>query len=293
MFSGLKRAICGIGKGKSIKRSQHVLGLNGFLPQNGARFVDSLSDTDLAELNSLLKWNCFTVDGRGRRFGNPARPGKRSEPQDVPDRRIVLLSRRFDLANKHVLEIGCFEGVHTIGLCRFAREVTAVDTRIENVVKTIVRCAFYDVHPQVFKWNIEDPDGKPDCLTVDIAYHVGVLYHLRNPVQHLLELGRFVRSGLMLDTHYALDQEATETVDVNRKAYRYKRFLESGHLDAFSGEYSHSKWLRLDDIVATLELSGFDKVEIVETRAERNGPRVLIVAERSSEQGVQLSSRPN
>jgi hypothetical protein len=97
----------------------------------------------------------------------------------------------------------------------------------------------------------------------------------------------------MLDTHYALDQEATETVDVNRKAYRYKRFLESGHLDAFSGEYRHSKWLRLDDIVATLELSGFDKVEIVETRAERNGPRVLIVAERSSEQGVPLSSRPN
>jgi len=287
MFSGLKRAISGILMDKSTKGSQPVLRLNGFPPQNGAIFVDSLSDADLAELNRLLKWNCFTIDSNGRRFGNGAWPGKRCEAQDVPDRRIVLLHSRFDLSDKHVLEVGCFEGVHTIGLCRSARKVTAVDSRIENVVKTIVRCAFYDVHPQVFKWNVEDPDGKPRFLTADIVHHVGVLYHLRDPVQHLLELGRFVGSGLMLDTHYALDHEATETVDVNRKAYRYKRFQESGHSDVFSGMYDHAKWLRLEDIVATLQQAGFSEVDVIETRVERNGPRALIMGARRDPSGWQ------
>jgi len=41
----------------------------GFEPQDGARFVDLLSDADLAELNKLLDWKCFTVDCKGRRFG--------------------------------------------------------------------------------------------------------------------------------------------------------------------------------------------------------------------------------
>ena len=281
MLSGFRRAISSIGM-NSGKRTRPALELKGFTPQEGAKFVDSLSDTDLQELNNLLSWNCFTVDINGRRFGNAAWLGKRNEPQAVPDRRILLMNERFKLADKHILEVGCFEGVHTVGLCRFAQKVTAVDTRIENVVKTIVRCAFYDVHPQVFKWNIEQAEGRPESLTADIAHHVGVLYHLKNPVHHLSTLGQFVRKAVMLDTHYALDHEATETSEINGKAYRYKRFLESGHSDTFSGEYDHSKWLRLDDIVGTLRCSGFDEVEIVETRSERNGPRVLMFAERAS-----------
>ncbi len=283
MFSSLKRAIRSI-REDLTRRRRPSIAAQGFEPQDGAKFVDPLSDTDLAELNSLLDWKCFTVDSSGRRFGNASWVGKRGEPQVIPDRRILLMDKRFDLTDKHVLEVGCFEGVHTIGLCRLARKVTAIDTRMENVVKTIVRCAFYDVYPQVFKWNIEDQQSKPESLSVDVAHHVGVLYHLRNPVQHLFELKHFVRLGLMLDTHYALDHEATENIEVNGKAYRYKRFLESGHSDAFSGEYDHSKWLRLDDIVGTLKQSGFGKVEIVETRHERNGPRVLMMAERSWKQ---------
>ena len=288
MFSSLKRATHSIREGLT-RRSRPSTAAKGFEPQDGARFVDLLSDADLAELNKLLDWNCFTVDCKGRRFGNAAWVGKRAEPQIIPDRRILLMDRRFGLANKHVLEVGCFEGVHTIGLCRFAHKVTAVDTRMENVVKTIVRCAFYDVHPQVFKWNIEDQHDRPRSLTADIAHHVGVLYHLRNPVQHLFELKQFVRLGLMLDTHYALDHEATESIEVNGKEYRYKRFLESGHSDAFSGEYDHSKWLRLDDIVGILRQSGFGTVELVETRHERNGYRVLMMAERTPEHEDQLS----
>lgn len=248
---------------------------------NKIEFLDSLSDADLVELNNILSWNCFMVDRHGRRFGNAAWDGKRSEPEIIPDKRIILLNDCFDLSDKHVLEIGCFEGVHTIGLSRYARKVTAVDARIDNVVKTIVRCSFFGYHPTVFKCNVEERPLNFESLRADVAYHVGLLYHLKDPVQHLLELGMFIQRGLLLDTHYALDEEARETYEMKGKRYCFKRYREAGSAEVFSGVYDHSRWLKLEDIVEAVRAAGFGKVDILETRNERNGPRALLIAERN------------
>jgi len=245
------------------------------------KFIDLLSDADLVILNNLMNWNCFTVDSKGRRFGNAAWAGKRCEPQAIPDRRILLMNEWFGLADKHVLEAGCFEGVHTVGLSKYAYKVTAYDSRIENVVKTIVRCAFFGLHPTVFKCNIEEQPVDFESLSADLVHHVGVLYHLADPVRHLLELGRYIRTGIMLDTHYSLDREATESYVVKGKRYYYRKYHESGYSDVFSGMYAHSKWLTLDEITDLLRTSGFKRVNVVETRSERNGPRVLIMARRA------------
>lgn len=248
--------------------------------RNEIKFVDLLSDSDLIELNNILNWNCFAVDSHGRRFGNAAWEGKRSAPQAIPDRRILLMNDRFGLSDNHVLEIGCFEGIHTIGLCQYAKKVTAVDARIENVVKTIVRCGFFGYCPTVFKCNVEEGPLDTALLEADVACHIGVLYHLKDPVRHLLDLSRFVRLGVLLDTHYAFEEEARKTYEVNGKMYRYKKYREVNS-SVFSGIYGHSKWLRLTDIVQILSDSGFKRVDIVETREERNGPRVLLLALRS------------
>jgi 2-polyprenyl-3-methyl-5-hydroxy-6-metoxy-1,4-benzoquinol methylase len=243
-------------------------------------YVDPLSDDDLSRLNDLLPWKAFTVDRHGRRFGGVAWQGKRDQPQPVPDRRALLLDERFRLADKHVLEFGCFEGIHTVGLMRFAAEVTAVDGRIENVVKTILRTALYGYHPRVFLHDVDQVPADYNHLQADVLHHVGVLYHLRDPVRHLLEIGRYIRWGVMLDTHYALDEEAQLEYEVNGRAYRYKLFQERGRADVFSGLGTSSKWLPLDVITDLLEQSGFGNVEVVETRHERNGPRVLLIARR-------------
>lgn len=244
------------------------------------RFVDPLSDADLAEVNGLLRWNSFTVDRHGRRFGGVAWRGKRDRPEMIPDRRIVLMHERFALGDKHVIEFGCFEGVHTIGLSKFSARVTAVDGRIENVVKTIVRAALYGCHPTVFKYDVEEVPVDGDLLGADVLHHVGVLYHLADPVRHLLEIGRYIRLGLMLDTHYAADGEAKLSYEVNGRSHRYQSYRELGHRDVFSGLKAHSKWLPLDVIVGLLQDTGFPQVEVVETRQERNGPRVLLFAGR-------------
>jgi 2-polyprenyl-3-methyl-5-hydroxy-6-metoxy-1,4-benzoquinol methylase len=246
---------------------------------NGIKFVDSLSDDDLIKLNGLLRWNCFVADRHGRRFGNSAWTGKRSEPQVVPDRRILLMNERFNLRDKHVLEFGCFEGIHTISLSMFARKVTGIDARIENVVKTMVRCAFFGYSPTVFTCNVEI--GMVDLASVeaDVACHIGVLYHLKDPVRHLLDLSAFVKKGVLLDTHYATDGEAQLGYKVNGRTYRYKKYREVT-ASVFAGVYDHAKWLRLTDIVQILGDASFEHVEIVETRKERNGPRALLLAER-------------
>ena len=245
--------------------------------RTAARYVEALDDDALDELNALLPWKCFTVDSRGRRFGDRTKPWKNDKPRPIPDPRIVRANERFDLADKRVLEVGCFEGVHTIGLCQAAKDVTAVDARIVNVVKTIVRCNLYGAKPTVFVCDLER--WQPDDFDVDVVFHVGVLYHLRDPVRHVHELARVAKRGLLLDTHVATPEEATEPFTSNGQTYRVRRYEEIPRLPA-AGVYDHAKWLTLDDLVTLLGEVGFVGVEVYDQRHEGDGARVTILAGR-------------
>jgi 2-polyprenyl-3-methyl-5-hydroxy-6-metoxy-1,4-benzoquinol methylase len=241
-------------------------------------FVDYLSDDELMELNHILTWKAFVADSSGRRFGNLAWAGKRGTPQFIPDPRHKLLNDRVPLATKKVLEIGCFEGIHTTSLCRLAKDVVAIDSRIENVVKTIVRCGLFNVKPSVFKCDVEQWDVPDEWLKADVCHHIGVLYHLKDPVAHLQKLSRVIQDAVFLDTHIAVPSDQLETYQVAGKTYSYKHYTEGGKKDVFSGMYDHAKWLLLDDLKGVLSSAGFSKIEVLEERAERNGPRVLLLA---------------
>jgi len=245
--------------------------------RHAAGHVEDLDDDSLAELNRMLPWRSFTVDSQGRRFGDRLRPGRRDAPQPVPDPRTLLMDRYFGLRDKHVLEVGCFEGIHTLGLCELAAEVTAVDGHLENVVKTIVRTAFYGHQPTVFLWDVERMDDLD--LEVDVVHHFGVLYHLRNPVEHLRQLGRIARVGVFIDTAVATDDEADEETVVDGVSYRYKRYNESyGREQVLAGLYDHGKWLRTGDIAEVLRQGGFGQVRVLEPVLERGKHRAIIVA---------------
>jgi hypothetical protein len=116
--------------------------------------VEILPPAELQRLNEMLPWASFVVDRHGRSFGKAWSSKKRAAAQPIPDRRIVELDRCWQLAGKQVLELGCFEGIHTIGLMQLGARVVAIDSRIENVVKTIVRCAMFGHHPLTFRWDV-------------------------------------------------------------------------------------------------------------------------------------------
>lgn len=240
--------------------------------------IEALSDSDLQRLNELLPWRCFTLDRKGRRFGNAASSSKRSTPQQIPDYRITSLNARVPLSGKQVLEVGCFEGIHTVALCGYGANVKAIDARIDNVVKTIVRSSFYGAAPLVSVRDLDAPDTDNADLGCDVCVHIGVLYHLIDPVRHLRNLGPQVRQVLLLDTHYTTTPDAT--YESGGRTYQFQQYREGGKADPFSGMYDHAKWLCLEDLDATLREVGFAKREVLETRMERNGPRVLMLAEK-------------
>jgi hypothetical protein len=246
--------------------------------------VDSLSDDDLKELNSLLPWSCFIADSRGRRFGQPAERNKRGEqkrgaPNRVPDHRIELVAERLDLSELTVLEIGCFEGVHTAGIALHAKHVKACDSRVVNLAKTAVRCAMFQVHPTLFHWNVEQSLPEGQDASCDVLHHVGVLYHLLDPIGHLKRVGPLTRKALVIDTHYATEEDATQPYEVDGKVYYCRPVAEGGTANVFSGMYPTARWLKLDDLVGVLEELGFSDLD-VRSRIERNGPRVTIVGTR-------------
>jgi tRNA (mo5U34)-methyltransferase len=245
-------------------------------------FVEFLSDEDLGRLNEMLPWKCFTADSRGRRFGSSAWKGKRDTPQQIPDQRILEMNRLFDLKDRSVLEVGCFEGIHTIGIAQCGAKVYAIDSRVENVVKTIVRASMFGYTPQVFVCNLEEDSDVAKLPAVDFVHHVGVLYHLKDPVSHLLKLANNVKDGLLLDTHYASSDMADSSYVVNGKEYRYFGYRENGRNEVFSGMYDHAKWLLLEDIKGLLRQIGFSDIRISKDFQQRNGPRVTLFAGRPS-----------
>ncbi|MCB0403327.1 MAG: class I SAM-dependent methyltransferase [Bdellovibrionales bacterium] len=256
------------------------LPLTGFEPSSiPTPNLDLLSDEQLSELNQLVRWFAFTVDSKGRRVGQRANPNKRAVPQEIPDPRIRRMHELLDLKDKSVLEVGCFEGIHTIGLCQYAKHVVAVDARLENVAKATLRAGFYNVSPTFKVADVERDyellEGPFDCL-----FHIGVLYHLSDPVAHLKKIAAGIRRGLVLDTHYSTDEKATQSYVVDGKTYRFMPNSEHPERSVFEGMYDHSKRLPLDDLVAVVKDCGFAKIHVLEPREERNGPRVLIIAER-------------
>jgi 2-polyprenyl-3-methyl-5-hydroxy-6-metoxy-1,4-benzoquinol methylase len=243
--------------------------------------VELLPDDELRLLNRLLPWAAFVVDQRGRRFGDAWSASKRNDPQKIPDPRIVELDRRFPLRDRAVLEIGCFEGIHTVALAQRAARLVAVDSRIENVVKTIVRCAMFGVHPLVLRWDVEGPAPPPLLgASWDVVHHVGVLYHLTDPVDHLRRISPLVKDAIMLDTHIAPDGEAKWEYQSGGRRHRHYRYREGGRAEPFAGMADHAKWLILDDLKELLSDCGFRNIDVASLNMERNGPRALIYANR-------------
>jgi tRNA (mo5U34)-methyltransferase len=244
------------------------------------KYIENLSNDDLELLNKLLPWQCFTYDSRGRQFGQPAAKHKRATPQRIPDPRIVELNRRVPLKDRQVLEIGCFEGIHTIALAQTGAQVTAIDSRIENVVKTIVRTWSFGHLVRAYKVDVEDLADEALVEPCDVVHHCGVLYHLVDPVGHLKRLLPKTRQAIMLDTHFARDDMCNEAYEVDGQNYSFWSYKEGGRSNAFAGMYDHAKWLRLDDIKGLLSAEGFSSVDVSQIREERNGPRCLIYATR-------------
>jgi SAM-dependent methyltransferase len=229
------------------------------------------------EANKAFDWHAATELPNGMMLGRMF-AHKRALPQPIPDKRIVLLDSLVGLRSKSVLEIGCFEGIHTIGLRTFTDNVTAVDVRPTNVFKALARLSLHGADARVFVADCEKLDGSFGHF--DIIFHFGVLYHLMQPVEHLHALSD-VGDTLFLDTHVAASDAKLRRETISGHEYEYAMVDEGGWTDPFSGKDALSKHLTLASLQTAITKAGFGAQRLLNYRLERNGPRVLIIASRT------------
>lgn len=224
--------------------------------------IDILSNEDLDRYNRKYSWVSGTRDARGRVLGNPKRV------MEIPERRVTLAHEALSLRGKTVTEFGCLEGGHTVALCALASKVVAIDARKENVDKTALRCKLYGVSAEVRQVDVE----KETPAASDVFFHSGVLYHLEDPVSHLMRISA-VAKELFLDTHHAKATSESYKAAVNGQVYGFKRAQEISH--PRSGMGSFARWIPLDTILNTLGWA-YKDVKVLRNEKEPAGPRVSI-----------------
>ncbi len=227
----------------------------------------------------MLDWRAAAPLPDGQILGLMSE-GKRERVNHIPDKRITLLNELLPLADRTVLEIGCFEGIHTMGLLQYTKHVTGLDLRPVNVLKTLARLSLSGYSASIFQANCEEIDETFGRF--DVVFHFGVLYHLTSPVQHIKMLGRLTDT-LYLDTHISSTEKATETAVIAGETYKYAMVGEAGWLDPFSGAEATSIHLTYDSLKKAVVQAGFKNFALLNYRQERNGPRVLVFASRTAD----------
>jgi tRNA (mo5U34)-methyltransferase len=239
-----------------------------------------LSPSALGELNQLLPWAAMTADVHGRVIGAPWSGAKRNLVQAIIEKRQIAFNKAFPLAGKRVAEFGCFEGIHTLGLLVLGASVTAIDGRMENVLKTLARVWAYGRRCEVAHWNFEEAPPAALPGEWDVLHHIGVLYHLSDPIGHLEQILPRTREALLLDTQTATDAaEARKSYVAGGREFRFRGKKEpDADIAPFAGLCDVARYLLPEELADWIRSQGFPDTRIVGDRVERKGRRVTIWA---------------
>jgi tRNA (mo5U34)-methyltransferase len=113
--------------------------------------------------------------------------------------------------------------IHPVLLASLCKQVVALDVRPRNVPATLARLFIHNVsNATVALKDVRDLDESFGQF--DILFHSGVLYHLMNPVEHLVTVSR-IAPEMMLDTHYADDNTDLTIDDITFGSKTYRAYL--------------------------------------------------------------------
>lgn len=164
-----------------------------------------------------------------------------------------------------VLELASGDGRVTRALSHIEgiKKIVCIEGRESNIAEAQKQA--YPVEVVWYQHDLEDSswmDIFRPCGSVPALFvHVGLLYHLTNPLSHLHDVC-YHAPRLLLDTHYA------------RSNHPVKR--NENQTAARAGLRDYSVWLPKDHILDALR-AWFPHVEILNDREERHGPRMTVV----------------
>jgi len=238
-----------------------------------------LTDRQLQDFAEAVSWEIAERLPDGRILG---RVGELGATMTELDFRLAEVDKRLGLAGKTVLELGSHEGHFTIQLAQRCQQVTAVEVRPKNVVCALIRAYVHDM--ENIKIHCKDVRGIDGSFgRFDIVVHLGVLYHLSNPVEHLFRI-KDLSDNLLLCTHYGGSTLGFPRDDISYdgKTYRAHRYKEFGWQDGWSGMEDSSRWLEREDLLRLLRDTGYGSVEIIRDWEASGYPRLSLLAGRSA-----------
>jgi hypothetical protein len=160
-----------------------------------------------------------------------------------------------------ILELGSCQGGGTFQLARHpgVREIVAVEARASHVEKAHFVQRLLGVSKVTFLTaDLETFDLTP-LGRFDVAYCVGLLYHLPRPWELLTKLAA-VTDTIYLNTHYCRPDQ----VNLTLQSYPGMKYQEGGVEEPLSGMSGWSFWPTLPALVRMLQAAGFNP-EILET----------------------------
>lgn len=244
-------------------------------------------DNSFAKLDVMLPWSSYYfVDGK-HSIGTPWSSRKRAGAQPFPDPTVENLNRILPLKGLSILEVGCYEGHHTVSLALHSSDVWAIDGRIENVIKTLVRSWLNNCERNV---NVNLLDLETNDLAeafskfgrsapFDLIHHRGVLYHLSHPIYHLKQCASICNKYLYLHTQIVAEESANKDIVIDGSCYRVFEYKEPKvDVSPYSGITKYAYWLTQDSLLKALSDVGFSHIDVINLKNERNGPRIELLA---------------
>jgi hypothetical protein len=184
-----------------------------------------------------------------------------------------------NLKDLTVLELGCYEGHHSVSLAQHAKHVTAIDGRIENVLKTMIKIWATKMETRATSnlINLERENLKGQLKLAglatgyDLIHHRGVLYHLSDPITNIMECAAVCRKYLYLHTQISKNDAATNVAERGKFRYHYFKYKEPRVAFApFAGICDYAMWLSKQSLMDLLKNAGFSKIRVLSEVEERN-----------------------
>jgi hypothetical protein len=134
----------------------------------------------------------------------------------------------FPLAGKRVVEFGCFDGFQTLGLCHLGAELTCIEARGDNAVKTRAALNALGFNATILMDDFHNAHSIK-YGRFDLAFAHGVYYHSVAPfvfLENLITLSDSIFIGGFCATD-SLPNAQWETLQHNGESYRAKPYIET------------------------------------------------------------------
>jgi hypothetical protein len=185
---------------------------------------------------------------------------------------LQALNELFPLKGRSVIEFGPFDGYQTVGLSSLGANVTAIEARAENVIKTQAGLAAAGLNARLI---IDDFHNAAKYGRFDLAFAHGVYYHSVAPFVFLRNLVS-LSDNILIGGFCATDElpvSAWSTLTHESATYRAKKYFEGTSYTA--GINSIGYFFHGDDLMMFFEKHGFDIIVISDEQQKATAGRFL------------------